>query len=68
MIDLATGTADVAIIVSEEMMKLEAASKHDAPALPGGAKTVAGKVVGIDPSAKMLEVGLLCVPRMEANA
>ncbi|CAN0437138.1 unnamed protein product, partial [Ectocarpus sp. 13 AM-2016] len=36
VVDMATGTADVAIMISEELTKLE--------------------VIGIDPSARMLEV------------
>lgn len=46
---MATGTADVAIMISGELAKLE--SRGTAPG------TVYPEVVGIDPSARMLEVG-----------
>lgn len=52
---MATGTADVAIMISGELAKLEAASGVKGMA-PG---TVYAGVVGIDPSARMLEVRIL---------
>lgn len=56
---MATGTADVAIMISRELARLE--EEEEAP---GGQGTVPGTVpgtvypgvVGIDPSARMLEV------------
>ncbi len=55
VVDMATGTADVAIMISRELAKLEEEA-------PGGQGTVPGTiypgVVGIDPSARMLEVRL----------
>ncbi|CAM9486623.1 unnamed protein product [Ectocarpus fasciculatus] len=53
VVDMATGTADVAIMVSGELAKLEGAP-GDRETIPG---TVEPEVVGIDPSARMLEVG-----------
>lgn len=49
---MATGTADVAIMVSAELAKLEGAP-GDRGTIPG---TVESEVIGIDPSARMLEV------------
>ncbi|CBN73982.1 Ubiquinone/menaquinone biosynthesis methyltransferase ubiE, putative [Ectocarpus siliculosus] len=51
VVDMATGTADVAIMISEELAKLEGAPEGT---IPG---TVEPEVIGIDPSARMLEVG-----------
>ncbi|CAM9383295.1 unnamed protein product [Hapterophycus canaliculatus] len=53
VVDMATGTADVAIMISGELAKLEDAG-GDRGSLPG---KVYSEVVGIDPSANMLEVG-----------
>lgn len=51
---MATGTADVAIMISGELAKLEeAASSADQREASG---SVYPGVVGIDPSARMLEV------------
>ncbi|CAM9225519.1 unnamed protein product [Scytosiphon promiscuus] len=50
VIDMATGTADVAIMISGELAKLE-------EAVAEGEALVYSEVVGIDPSANMLEVG-----------
>ena len=47
---MATGTADVAIMISQELAKLESRGGDITP----GADTPA--VVGIDPSANMLDV------------
>ena len=47
---MATGTADVAIMISQELAELESRSEDLTP----GADTPA--VVGIDPSANMLDV------------
>lgn len=52
VVDMATGTADVAIMISEELAKLEGAP-GDRGTIPG---TVEPEVIGIDPSARMLEV------------
>lgn len=49
VVDMATGTADVAIMISEDLAKLE--KREMAPG------TVYPEVVGIDPSTRMLEVG-----------
>lgn len=46
---MATGTADVAIMISKEIVKLEAAK-------PAPSGSTPSTIVGIDPSAKMLEV------------
>lgn len=54
---MATGTADVAIMIARELAKLET---PDSGTVPG---TVARVVVGIDPSANMLDVshGIICI-------
>eukprot|EP00903_Cladosiphon_okamuranus_P020915 g19207.t1 len=54
VVDMATGTADVAIMISGELAKLEEADSGDQGKSPGA---VFPGVVGIDPSARMLEVG-----------
>lgn len=59
VVDMATGTADVAIMISGELAKLEEeASSADQGEEASGAVsgTVYPGVVGIDPSARMLEV------------
>lgn len=54
---MATGTADVAIMISGELAKLEeAASSADQGEASG---SVYPGVVGIDPSARMLEVSFV---------
>lgn len=52
---MATGTADVAIMISGELAKLEEAASGDQGKAP---ETLSPGVVGIDPSARMLEVSL----------
>ncbi|CAM9546888.1 unnamed protein product, partial [Sphacelaria rigidula] len=44
VVDMATGTADVAIMLAQELAKLDAATSPQQP------------VIGIDPSANMLDV------------
>lgn len=53
VVDMATGTADVAIMISGELAKLERAASEEQGK---GPETVYPGVVGIDPSARMLEV------------
>lgn len=48
VVDMATGTADVAIMISGELAKLESRGTAQGTVYP--------EVVGIDPSARMLEV------------
>eukprot|EP00752_Nemacystus_decipiens_P009755 g8712.t1 len=55
VVDMATGTADVAIMISRELAKLEGAASSADQGEESG-KNYPG-VVGIDPSARMLEVG-----------
>lgn len=55
---MATGTADVAIMISEELARLQAAAEGTVPG------TVQHAVVGIDPSAEMLNVSR---PRRSAS-
>lgn len=52
---MATGTADVAIMISQELEKMRA-DPVDEETSRGEPDIVAGTVLGIDPSAKMLDV------------